>query len=58
MRLIALLSISIALAACPGCATLGHAEAEGRQGTDSDTLPASRLDLSRALHGLSDWAER
>ena len=58
MRRIAVTSISIALVACSGCASVRHQEAQEPQAKTSDTLPPSRPDLSRALHGLYDWAER
>lgn len=56
MRWIALLSISIALAANPGCATLGHPKPPEDQ--EAKPLPSSRPDLSRAMHAVYDWAER
>jgi hypothetical protein len=58
MRRIALLSISIALVACPGCASFRHPTDPERQPTDHEQIPAPRLDLSRVRHAISDWAER
>jgi hypothetical protein len=55
MRSVALLSVSIALLACSGCASLGHPKDPEQQAAKDD---APHLDLSRALHNISDWAER
>jgi hypothetical protein len=55
MRVIALLSVSIAILACSGCASLKHPKDSEPQETKGES---PHLDLSRALHNLPDWAER
>jgi hypothetical protein len=58
MRRIALLSISIAVLTGPGCASTGRPEAVDPDETRVQERPWPRPDLSRVLHGISDWAER
>jgi hypothetical protein len=58
MRRIALLLISIVVLTCSGCASLRHPETPGQQETKVEARPSARPDLSRVLHGISDWAER
>jgi hypothetical protein len=55
MRAIALLSVSIAILACSGCASLKHPKDPELQETKRES---PHLDLSRAMHAISDWAER
>ena len=58
LRRIATPLISIALATCSGCASMSHPAATDTRVTKPATPTAPRLDLSDALHSLSEWAER
>ena len=58
MRRNAHLLIAITLATCSGCAATKHLVPAAGQEINQVPPSAPRLDFSRTLHSISDWAER